>query len=266
MLRNICEYFLIFILYSVAGWIMETLLFIFRDKQIVKRGFLYGPLCPIYGSGAIICTLIFYGRVDNIFLLFLLGSLVCGFLEYVTHFVLEKLFNAMWWDYSCRRFNLNGRIYLNGVLLFGLGSVIIVKLIQPWMFKLTDIMSNTVLYSVCFVLYSILLFDFAITLAKLMDLVKKMHDLQNSLGETVQKGIDDSQRLVNEAVDDIKNSKPFNDAAKFLSISRVVLHIKPSSGKKRKIIKKYIDIIVDKPVKEGRTDIKYYGDADKNKK
>ena len=69
-LDNICSIFLAFIVYSVIGWIFETLLHIFRDKKAVKRGFLFGPLCPIYGVGAVVQILILYGRTDNIFILF----------------------------------------------------------------------------------------------------------------------------------------------------------------------------------------------------
>lgn len=67
----------------------------------------------------------------------------------------------MWWDYSSRRFNINGRVYLNGLLQFGAGTVLIIKVFQPLVFKLTDVIPNTVLYIICFILYTILIVDIA---------------------------------------------------------------------------------------------------------
>lgn len=160
-MRTVCTYFFIFVLYSFGGWVLETLLYILRDKTFVNRGFLFGPVCPIYGTGAVLCTALLYNRVDNIFLLFLCGMALCGSLEYVTHFLMEKIFHAMWWDYSSRRFNINGRVYLNGLLQFGAGTVLIIKVFQPLVFKLTDVIPNTVLYIICFILYTILIVDIA---------------------------------------------------------------------------------------------------------
>ena len=90
ILNSIINYFLWFVFYSVSGWIIETLLFAVRDKKSVKRGFLFGPLCPIYGTGAVVCTLIMYGRITNFFVLFIAGLVLCDTIEYVTHYVMEK--------------------------------------------------------------------------------------------------------------------------------------------------------------------------------
>ena len=121
MIDFVCRYFFWFLIYSFLGWLSETLLYMLRDGKVVKRGFLFGPLCPIYGFGAGLCIMLLYGRVHNVFYVFLLGMLLTSTLEYLTHFFMEKIFHAMWWDYSNRRFNIRGRIYLKGCLLFGAG-------------------------------------------------------------------------------------------------------------------------------------------------
>ena len=167
MIYTVCRYFFWFILYSVLGWIVETLLYILRDRKVVKRGFLFGPLCPIYGTSAILCNVILYGRIHNVFLVFLAGFFLCGVLEYLTHFLMEKLFDAMWWDYSDRKFNIHGRVYLKGLLFFGVGIVLLIRVVHPLVVELTDWIPHTALYWICFVLYSIVIADTATTVADL---------------------------------------------------------------------------------------------------
>lgn len=267
MLYTICSYFFTFMLYSFAGWVLESLLFLFRDKKVVKRGFLFGPLCPIYGMGAVLCTAVLYGRVSNIFLVFTFGLLMCGTLEYLTHFVMEKCFHAMWWDYSTRRFNIKGRVYLNGLLIFGAGSVLIVKVLQPLVFRLIAIMPATLLYALCFALYTILIIDFAATVENLKGGIRMVQSFQSAVIESTQKGVD----LTEEQLDNIKNSITHSKYARRLSAS---MNDKNSVLQRMKTqfpdftIEKYknvLDIILDKPIEsKKRTDIKLYGGVEDN--
>ena len=112
-LKTVETYFLWLMIYSIIGWIYESTLCSITNKKLINRGFLNGPYCPIYGSGAILVILIL-GRIKNPVLLFFLGALVTCSLEYLTSYVMEKLFHARWWDYSQRKFNINGRVCLIG--------------------------------------------------------------------------------------------------------------------------------------------------------
>ena len=264
MIESVCKYFFVFMLYSVAGWIMETLLFLIRDKKVVKRGFLFGPVCPIYGSGAVLCTLVLYGRVNNIFLIFIYGLLLCGALEYITHFLMEKIFHAMWWDYSSRRFNIKGRVYLNGLLEFGLGAVLIVKVFQPLVFKLIDAMPSSVMFAICFVLYSLLIFDLATTISDLKDSVKFLKLVQSEIIGVTQKGVDQGEELLEHGRSNIKDSELLKKAAEFIKNDTVIKRIKHKYPNFTLKNYKYIlDIITDKPQEDkARTDIKLYGTAD----
>lgn len=206
VLRILAEGFLWFLLYSVCGWIMETLLYIIVQKKVVKRGFLFGPLCPIYGVGAVLSTVLFYGRIENIFLLFLAGSAVCTVLEFMTHLVLEKLFHATWWDYSERRFNIQGRICLRNSLLFGVGIVLIVRVFQPYVMGFTAGLSDAVVYSVALVLYSVFLLDLATTVAGLKNTVALLKNLQEIIGEHVQKGVDTTDEYMNALAERIRTN------------------------------------------------------------
>ncbi|MGN0535698.1 MAG: putative ABC transporter permease [Eubacterium sp.] len=270
---KICTYFFVFMFFSFCGWAVETLLYILRDKKFVKRGFLFGPLCPIYGTGALICHLVLYKNVDNIFLIFLYGTLLCGALEYVTHFLMEKIFHAMWWDYSNRRFNIHGRVYLNGLLIFGAGCVLIVKLFLPGVLKLVGLMNENVLYIICFILYSFLLLDIATTVADLKGSVAILKKLLDSGLSAGQHGIDVTDKKLSEFAENIKETEFVSDIINGVKseksvISRIKRRYPDFSLKKYKPI---LDIILDKPQEDkGRKDIKLYGsceetDANKNK-
>jgi uncharacterized membrane protein len=107
-------------------------------KKWINRGFLRGPFCPIYGVGALvilICLLPFREMTDNNYinelLIFVVGMVVCDIVEYLTSFIMEKAFNARWWDYSQQPFNLNGRICLTHTLYWGTASCLFLYVIHP---------------------------------------------------------------------------------------------------------------------------------------
>lgn len=264
MINTVCRYFFWFMLYSFGGWIMETVLYLIRDKKVVKRGFLFGPLCPIYGFGAIISTAVIYGRINNIFLVFIAGFFLCGALEYITHFVMEKLFHAMWWDYSNRRFNINGRVYLNGLLTFGAGVVLIIKVIQPLVIKLTDMIDDTALYIICFVLYSIVIMDAAATVEDLKGAIKALKGIQETIIGNVQKGVDLTEEQIEKVTSTVKNSEYWKKYIDNADNNKTFNKLKRSypylTFQKYKYL---LDIILDKPIEEkARTDIKLYGTAE----
>lgn len=264
-MRLVAEYFFIFMLYSVGGWIMETLLFVFRDKKVVKRGFLFGPLCPIYGTGAIICIAILYGRITNVFLLFIIGLLLCGTIEYLTHFAMEKLFNAMWWDYSNRRFNIKGRVYLNGLVQFGLGVVLIIKVLQPLVYKLIDLMSNNVLYSICFVLYSLVIIDVTATIIDLKSVISTVKFIQNAAITKSQSSLDYAEERINEKIIKIEENKKVADALNWLkNENRLVKRVRAKyPNLKSTKYAEIVEMIMNKPQEDkARKDIKLYGTAD----
>jgi len=265
MINTACKYFLWFIIYSFGGWVMETVLYLIRDKKAVKRGFLFGPLCPIYGFGGCLSALLIYGKIKNVFLVFLVGTLLTSALEYITHFLMEKLFHAMWWDYSDRRFNLNGRIYLKGCIIFGLGVVLIVEVIQPLLVKLTDIIPPAVLYGVCFALYSVLLVDVATMVADLAGTANALKGIQNDIITATQKGVDLTGEQLENAKKTITESEIYTKMAHSMAEDNpIVKRFKEKYPNFTFSRYKYIlDIINDTPQEnKGRKDIKLYGTAD----
>ena len=114
------------------------------DLRLINRGFLTGPWLPIYGSGAALITVVIKGLAPLEFSVgttFAVSFLLCGFLEYMTSYVLEKRFHARWWDYSQKPMNLHGRVWIGNLVLFGLGGVVIVDLINPLLLRLSEHMS-----------------------------------------------------------------------------------------------------------------------------
>ena len=132
------KYFLLFMGYSVLGWIIEVIGKFITKGRFINRGFLIGPYCPIYGSGALLMTLLLTRYVDDKFVLFIMAIVLCSVLEYVTSFVMEKMFHIRWWDYSNYKFNINGRICLETMIPFGILGVLAISYINPLVFEFFD--------------------------------------------------------------------------------------------------------------------------------
>ncbi len=125
---------LLFFIYGFAGWCMEVILKYRQYHRFINRGFLTGPLLPIYGGGAVLITVII-GRLTSLesgfVMTFALSFVICGLVEYLTSLILEKIFHARWWDYSQKPMNLHGRIWIGNLILFGLAGVAIIHLLNP---------------------------------------------------------------------------------------------------------------------------------------
>ncbi|OZG62371.1 transporter [Bifidobacterium lemurum] len=165
--------FLWFLFYSFVGWVYETILVSSRERRFVNRGFLNGPLCPIYGTGAVMAVVLLR-HIDNAAVLFLVSALGASVLEYVTSWGMEKLFHARWWDYSRMRFNINGRVCLLGAVVFGLAGVLIVKFVHPWVASVTAMLPLPVVHWVTFVCFVLVVVDCTVTVAGVMDLERQL--------------------------------------------------------------------------------------------
>ena len=123
--------FLLFIIYSFIGWVIEVIDAYIKTGKFVNRGFLIGPYCPVYGIGCTLMIILLSKYLDDIVVLFFMCIVTFSILEYMTSFAMEKLFKARWWDYSNKRFNINGRICLETMIPFGLGGVFIMYVVNP---------------------------------------------------------------------------------------------------------------------------------------
>lgn len=120
-----------FVIYAVLGWCLEVCFCTVNTGQLVNRGFLNGPVCPIYGFGMVIVITVLTPVADNIPVLFFCGALLTSALELVTGWVLKKLFHTSWWDYSDVPFNLGGYICLKFSIAWGVVAAAVMRLLQP---------------------------------------------------------------------------------------------------------------------------------------
>jgi len=165
---KISTWFLWFVLYSLLGWIYETALCSIEMGQWDNRGFLYGPICPIYGAVATLALALLYKRIKNMVLLFLTGVVLTTGVEYVTSVALERAFGLRWWDYSHFRFNLEGRISLLGAVVFGILIVVLIRFIHPRIEALTNRLGDKPKIILASTLAGIIVLDFCITVIHLL--------------------------------------------------------------------------------------------------
>ena len=130
-MNKVVMFFLLFITYSFLGWLMEVGLILVTKKKFVNRGFLLGPICPIYGYGVLGILFLIGSDTKDVLAVFLKSILICSVLEYFTSYIMEKMFKARWWDYSNKKFNINGRICLETMLPFGILGTFIVYILNP---------------------------------------------------------------------------------------------------------------------------------------
>ena len=121
----------LFFIYAFLGWCTEVSYAALKSGRFVNRGFLNGPVCPVYGCGAVIVLWVLGPLRGNLLLLFLGSVALTSLLEWLTGFVLERLFHQRWWDYSQEPFNLNGYICLRFSIAWGLACLFVVKLVHP---------------------------------------------------------------------------------------------------------------------------------------
>ena len=184
---TILDVFLWFIGYSFVGWAWETMLFTVQEKRFVNRGFLNGPLCPIYGCGALLLLWVFWGRTENIWVLFFSALVLTTVLEFLTAVLLEKLFKAKWWDYSMFPLNFQGRISLLSSLVFAVMSVLLIRIIHPFVSSQTDRLPLEVKRIVLFVITIYFFVDLTFTIRHVLILNGRLSEIQTALNGFVGK-------------------------------------------------------------------------------
>ncbi len=188
----IAQYFVEFIFYSFLGWVWESIYCTIKEKKWADRGFLFGPVCPIYGSCVVATSIVFsvFGFLSSpefpiwgVFIICYLGSAVA---EYATSWILEKRFHARWWDYSTIPLNINGRICVPVSIAFGLAGVAIVKYLIPAV-ENVHTMVNPLVYEVLAIIFAgIFGADYALTEASLSALLKDVEQMHEEFNTKAQ--------------------------------------------------------------------------------
>ncbi len=171
-MREFKIYFLLFITYSFIGWIIEIIDRFKVNKRIVNRGFLIGPYVPIYGCCAILMILLLRS-VRNPITMFAYCILIASTGEYLTSYIMEKVFHARWWDYSDYKYNLNGRICLINCLGFGILGFILIKYLNNFLYNIYSNLNMTTLNIIFYTLITIFTIDLIVSFIVIFK-VKKM--------------------------------------------------------------------------------------------
>ena len=186
---NIESLWMYFLIYSIAGWLLESVYRSFCEKRIVNSGFLNGPLCPIYGVGAIIMLLFLRYFRNNIVLLFIISFLVFSAWEYIVGVFLEKIFKTKYWDYSDQKFNLKGRICLFNSVCWGILGVIFIHFIHPFVVNILQSVNPIILKIIFITISVIFMVDTVISIIKIKG-IRATLDKIEELNEQIKEKID----------------------------------------------------------------------------
>ncbi len=192
MYLSLCIYGLLFFFYSFLGWLIESVKGLIETKKFVNRGFLIGPLCPIYGFGSLLILFLLQKYANDIITLFVLSVVVCSILEYFTSYIMEKLFKLRWWDYSNRKFNIEGRICLTNLMAFGVLGILLIHFINPFVLGLISRMSDKLIIVTFVILYLFFLMDIVVS----YEIINKISDTAMSIKKDSTEEITEKVRKI----------------------------------------------------------------------
>ena len=200
---DLCELFLLYIAYSTLGWCGEMLYCSIPKGHICeKRGFLNGFLCPIYGHGALLVLYCLHGGFRNPVLTFIFGAIVTSILEYFTSWIMEKLFHMRWWDYSHYKFQINGRVCLLNSACFGLASVLLCHVVQPWLWAHITGLGAAITVPLAAFIFGIYLMDTILSIRSAFQLSHRLDKLQK-IQQEIRQHLDEKAQLYGNRVEEL---------------------------------------------------------------
>ena len=188
---NFAILFFEFLIYSIIGFIVEVIYCSIIEKKLTfSRGYFIGPIIPIYGFGGILINIFLSQYRGQFLLLFLLGMVICGSLEYFTSWCLEKIFKLRWWDYSNEKHNLDGRICLKNLTHFGIGAIAVVEILNPFIDKYLFRVEPKILIIGSLIFLTLILTDLIVSTQAIASLKLNILKLKNKDATTViKKGV-----------------------------------------------------------------------------
>ena len=178
-----------FLIYSILGWVMESVFRSVMEKRMINTGFLKGPICPIYGFGAIIMITILKNLENNIILLFITSLIILTAWEYIVGVLLEKIFHTKYWDYSDHKINFQGRICLSNSIYWGILGVVFVKFIHPFIQRIVGNVDINILYFVVTISSLVFIVDVITSVIKVKNIqsaLRKIEELNNQIKEKLK--------------------------------------------------------------------------------
>lgn len=204
-LYQILAYFLV---YSCIGWCLEVVYAAVSTGQLVNRGFLNGPVCPIYGFGMIIVLFLLTPLQHSLLLLYIGGVILPSTLELAGGWALYKLYHTRWWDYSDYPFNIGGYICLEFSLLWGVGTLIVMKMVHPVIAGLIEMIPPLVGLILMILLYAVYAADTIATafaasdLARDLDALEKVADSMHAVSDAMTELLGTTAMDVDQKMDE----------------------------------------------------------------
>lgn len=189
MENNIFNLWTYFIIYSIAGWILESVYRSICEKKLINTGFLNGPFCPIYGIGAIIMFMFLEEFQNNPIAIFIISFVVLSTWEYIVGICLERIFKTKYWDYSDHKINLNGRICLTNSICWGILGVLFIKYIHPYVERNLQLIDLNILRIIIYIITIIFIIDAIVSIVKTKNIkntLNKIEDLNNQIKERLE--------------------------------------------------------------------------------
>ncbi len=180
---QIYYFILYFFIYGFWGWCTEVAYATVKQKKFVNRGFLNGPICPVYGVGIGMVVMLLEPMSGTIVSLYVVSTALVTTIEGVTGYLMDRLFHHKWWDYSNQPLNIGGYVCLLFSLAWGVACVLIVRVIHPFVCQMVDMIPVTVGIGLAAVLGIALLADLYVTTAEILKLNKKLDTMEKISAE-----------------------------------------------------------------------------------
>lgn len=175
------------LIYSILGWVVESIYMSFCNRKLTNRGFIHGPMCPIYGVGALSVYFILRPLEGNLVALYFCGSFLATLLEYVTAVVMQRIFGCIWWDYNDKPFNYKGILCLESTIAWGFYTLFLFLFLHKWVNSFMTLYSRTVGIYINIALIVYYAIDFTISLIGAIDLNVKLKRLSCIIDEMQEK-------------------------------------------------------------------------------
>ncbi|MCI8332717.1 MAG: hypothetical protein HFE78_07825 [Clostridiales bacterium] len=248
---DVFEIYFYFFIYAFFGWCTEVVFAALTTGKFVNRGFLAGPVCPVYGFGMVAVVLALRPIADFTFTLFVCSCLLTSAIEFATGYLLERFFHEKWWDYSEEHFNIKGYVCLKFTILWGLACTFVMKIIHPSLAYLVSRIPQKVLLGLLIVFGLIMLADFIFTLSVILQMKQRLKLIEQVSGELKklsdkigtglydgvmigEKGAEKVKKISNEGIDKIKNyTQEQQEKIEKLKEKLAELKQMPSAGSRR---------------------------------
>lgn len=213
-----------FFIYGFLGWCSEVAFAAFKERKFVNRGFLNGPICPVYGFGVGFVVSLLMPYKSNVFFMYIGSVIAVSAIEWVTGFALEKIFHSRWWDYSDQPFNLNGYICLPFSLIWGVACMLIVYVLHPLVTRMVGFIPGLLGNVLLVVFLAGVAADVWVTAAgifkmnrrlrKMSEIADELHNISEQLGESIYLSVmtavekqEETKKKLDEAGQELKERK-----------------------------------------------------------